>query len=79
MTSVEISITAGKDQVGETWLWQLGRNFNVQVNLKKANIDDDFGWVLIELTGPIEDIQRATAWLMTTGMHIEAQKRAVHA
>ena len=79
MTSVDINISAGKDQVGEPWLWQLGKNFNVQVNVKKANVDEDFGWVQVELTGPVEDIQRATAWLMTTGMHIEALRRAVGA
>ena len=79
MTSVDINITAGKEQVGEPWLWKLGRNFNLQVNLRKANIDDDYGWVQVELTGPIEEIQRATAWLMTTGMHVEALQRAVGA
>ena len=79
MTRVDINITAGKDQVGEPWLWQLSRNFNVQVTINKANIDDDFGWAQIELMGPVEDVQRATAWLMTTGMHIEAQQRAVQA
>lgn len=79
MTEVDINITAGKDHVGEPWLWMLGKQFNVKVTLKKANIDDDFGWAQIELAGPLEDVQRATAWLMTTGMHVEAQQRAVGA
>jgi len=29
--------------------------------------------------GPVEEIQRATAWLMTTGLHVEALQRAVGA
>jgi ABC-type methionine transport system ATPase subunit len=77
MESVAIDITAGAEQVGQPWIWQLARNFNVRVNILKANIDEDFGWMQVELEGPVEDIQRATAWLMTTGMHIEAQKRAL--
>jgi ABC-type methionine transport system ATPase subunit len=77
MDRVDINITAGKDQVNQPWVWQIARNFNVKVNIKKANIDEDYGWMQIELEGPVEDIQRATAWLMTTGMHIEAQQRAV--
>ncbi|HVL39427.1 MAG TPA: NIL domain-containing protein [Fimbriimonadaceae bacterium] len=79
MASVDINITAGREGVGEPWLWRLGREFNVKVNIKKANIDTDFGWVQVELQGPIEEIQRATAWLMTTGLHVEAQQRAVGA
>lgn len=77
MESVAINITASKEQVNQPWIWQLGRNFNVKVNILKANIDEDFGWMQIELEGPVEDIQRATAWLMTTGMHIEALTRAL--
>lgn len=79
MTRVELNITAGKDQVTEPWIWRLSRDFEVRVNVRKANIDTDYGWVHLELEGPVEAIQRATAWLMTTGLHVEAQQRAVGA
>ncbi|MFQ3588162.1 MAG: NIL domain-containing protein [Fimbriimonadaceae bacterium] len=79
MTKVEIHITAGQESVGRPWIWQLSREFGVKVNIVRANIDSDYGWVSLELEGPIEEIQRATAWLMTTGLHVEAQQRAVGA
>jgi L-aspartate semialdehyde sulfurtransferase ferredoxin len=79
MTKVEINITAGKDHVGQPWLWRLSREFNCKLTMKRASIDADYGWVQIELEGPVEEIQRATAWLMTTGMHVEATQRAVGA
>ncbi|AIE87496.1 NIL domain-containing protein [Fimbriimonas ginsengisoli] len=79
MASVDVNITAGKEQVGEPWIWRLSRDFPVRVNIKKANVDTDYGWMQLELEGPIEEIQRATAWLMTTGLHVEALQRAVGA
>jgi len=80
MTQVDINITAGKDSVGEPWVWRLSKEFsNLKVTIKKANIDVDYGWVQLELEGPVEEIQRATAWLMTTGLHVEALQRAVGA
>lgn len=79
MTTVDLHITAGQEHVGTPWLWRLGREFDVKINVKKANVDSDYGWMQVELEGPVEEIQRATAWLMTTGMHIEAQQRAVGA
>ena len=79
MERVDLNITAGKDAVSEPWIWRIARDFNVRVNVKKANIDTDYGWAQVELEGPIEEIQRATAWLMTTGLHVEAQQRAVGA
>jgi ABC-type methionine transport system ATPase subunit len=79
MATVDINVTAGKEQVREPWVWQLSKEFNVKVNIRQANVDTDFGWMQLELEGPIEEIQRATAWLMTTGLHVEAQQRAVGA
>lgn len=79
MNNVDIKIVAGATAIGEPWLWRLSREYELKVNLVKANIDTDFGWALVNLEGPDEEIQRATAWLMTTGMHIEAQERALGA
>ncbi|MCB8933459.1 MAG: NIL domain-containing protein [Fimbriimonadaceae bacterium] len=79
MAIVDVNITAGKETVGEPWMWRLSREFEVRVTIKKANIDADYGWAQIELEGPVEEIQRATSWLMTTGLHVEAQQRAVGA
>ncbi len=77
MTQVELSITANGEQAAVPLLWKLGRDFNVQVNILRASVDTDAAWAQIELMGPVEDIQRATAWLMTTGAHVEASQRAV--
>ena len=79
MTHVDLNVTAGRDQVGDPWLWRLCREFNLKVNVRRANVDLDFGWLLLELEGPVEEIQRATAFLMTTGLHVEATQRAVGA
>ena len=79
MAQVEVNIAAGREQVGEPWIWRLSREFNVKVNIRKANVDSDFAVMLVELDGPIEEIQRATAWLMTTGLRVEALQRAVGA
>lgn len=79
METVDVMITARKEAVARPWLWQVGKEFGVKVNIVKANIDSDYGWAHIQLEGPVEEIQRATAWLMTTGLHVEAQQRAVGA
>ncbi len=76
MAEVDINLTARDAQVSEPWIWRLSRDFEVRVTIVKANIDQDFGWAQIHLEGPLEEIQRATAWLMTTGMHVDALQRS---
>lgn len=79
MTQVDVNLTATKQTVGEPWIWKLSRDFNVKAIIKKATVDEDHGWMQITLEGEVEEIQRAIAWLMTTGLHVEAQQRAVGA
>lgn len=79
LEKVTINLSAGKEQVKEPWVWRLSRDFNVMVRIIKANVDEDFGWIQIELEGPLEEIQRATAWLHTTGLHVDPIQRSVGA
>jgi len=79
MQSVDIRLTARDAQAKEPWIWRLCKEFDVRVYIEKANVDSDFGTMQIRLEGPVEEIQRATAWLMTTGMHVDALQRSVTA
>ena len=79
MDKVIVNLTGGKEQVGEGWIWRLSRDFNLKVNILKANVDEDYGWMQIALEGPLEEIQRATAWLHTTGLHVDPLQRSVGA
>ncbi len=79
MASVDVNLTAKGEQTGEAWIWRLAREFDIKVSIVKATIDEDFGWAKVRLEGPVEEIQRAISWLMTTGMHVEAEQRSVGA
>lgn len=79
MTSVDINITARGAQVSEPWIWRLSREFETKVTIVKASVDEDYGWMQIRLEGAVEEVQRATSWLMTTGMHIDALQRSLGA
>ncbi|MBS1718165.1 MAG: NIL domain-containing protein [Armatimonadetes bacterium] len=78
MTTVDLSIVAREENAQSPWLWKLSREFpNLKFNIVRANIDSDFATVELQLIGAVEEIQRATSWLMTTGMSIEAKQRAM--
>ncbi|MFN7171736.1 MAG: NIL domain-containing protein [Fimbriimonadaceae bacterium] len=79
MESVVINIAGSSQAFHTPWISRLSRDFALNVVILKANVDPDMGWVQIGVEGTVEDIQRATAWLMTTGMHIESLSRALGA
>jgi len=76
---IVVNIAAQKEQTQEPWIWRLSRDFNLRVNILKANVDEDFGWMQVALEGPLEEVQRAIAWLHTTGLHVDPLQRSVGA
>ncbi|MCG9895136.1 MAG: NIL domain-containing protein [Fimbriimonadaceae bacterium] len=79
MAQVDVHITARDEQVDKPWIWRLSRDFNLVVNIVRANVDADMGWIHLRLDGPVEEIQRATAFLNQSGMHVDAKQRSVQA
>jgi ABC-type methionine transport system ATPase subunit len=79
MPKVDVTLIASGASVNEPWISRICNDFRVEVNIKKATVDTDYGWMHLELVGPVEEIQRAIAWLMTTGLHVESEQRAVGA
>lgn len=80
MTTVHMKIASvAPEQASQPWIHRLITQFDVTLNILQANIDEDFGWAFVQLTGTVEEIQRATAWLHTTGLHVEPVERSVSA
>ena len=77
MATVDVTITARGGQVDQPIIWRLAREFDVQENVTKANVDANYAIATLRLEGELEEVQRATAWLMTTGLHVEAEQRSV--
>jgi hypothetical protein len=59
-------------------LYRLGKDFHVVVNIDRAEFDDEEGgYVEIAISGRLDDVQRAIAYLHTTGLHIYPRQRSV--
>jgi hypothetical protein len=59
-------------------LYRVGKDFNVVVNIERAAFDDEEGGsVDVTLSGPLGEIQRAIAYLHTTGLHVNPRQRSV--
>lgn len=74
--TVEIS-TRNPGQVNEPILNRLAKNFDVVTNIRRAQITEDYGFVEVDIEGPLEEVQRAVSWLHSTGLNVDAKQRSV--
>lgn len=57
--------------VREPVLARLSKSFAVEANIRRANVEDDSGWIVCELGGDHDELDRALAWLSETGVRVE--------
>jgi hypothetical protein len=57
--------------VGEPVIHQLGTRFAVVTNLRRADVSRDEGWVVLEVDGDLEEIDRGLAWVAERGVRVD--------
>lgn len=59
-------------------LYRIGKDYNVVVNIERAAFDtEEGGYVDVALGGDLIDVQRAIAYLHTTGLSVNPKQRSV--
>ena len=59
-------------------LYRISRDYDVVVNLERAEFDEEEGGSLeITISGVLNHVQRAISYLHTTGIHVNPRQRSV--
>lgn len=71
MAKRQVVFTFPEEHVREPIIYTLGHQFQVTTNIRRASISDDKGWVVMELEGDQEEIERGIAWATARGVRVE--------
>jgi len=69
--SVRIKLIFPEQLVREPIIAKMVREFDVEPNIRRASVEDHYGWIILELNGQAADIDSAIAWLGTVGVTVE--------
>ncbi len=56
MAKQRVKFTFVQELIKEPVIWRLGRDFNLVTNIRRADVTEDRGWVVLELEGEMEEI-----------------------
>ena len=59
MTSLRFHIRFPENKIKEPIIYQIGHEFRVVTNVRRADVRETTGWMDLELTGETEEIERA--------------------
>lgn len=71
MAIKRVRFTFPEEQIKEPVIYRIGHEFNVVTNVRMADVDEKTGWVLLELEGEPQEIQRAIAWAQEHGVRVD--------
>ncbi len=71
MATVRYKFTFPSDLIQEPVIWKLGREFEVVTNIRRANVVEDSGWVILELDGEHDEIEKGVSWVTSRGVRVD--------
>ena len=71
MTEVRVKLTFPEELVREPLIARLVRRYDVEPNIRRANVDEHEGWIVCEVAGEPAKIDDALAWLRDTGVRVD--------
>ena len=71
MTKRRVMFTFPPEMIKEPVIYTLGCQFRVVTNIRRADVSDDRGWVLLELEGEDKDMDEGIAWVTSRGVRVD--------
>ena len=71
MSKQRVKFTFPTTMVKEPVIYRLGHDFNVVTNIRRADVREEMGWVVLELEGEDSEIERGLQWVGSTGVRVD--------
>lgn len=77
MAKMRVTLTFPPERIKDPVIYRLAKEFNVVTNIRRADVTATHGWVMLELEGREEDLERGVAWLREIGIQVDPIERDV--
>jgi len=71
MGKQRVKFTFPRDLIKEPLIYQLGHKFQVVTNIRRADVREEMGWVVLELEGEESEIRRGLEWVRGVGVRVD--------
>jgi ABC-type methionine transport system ATPase subunit len=71
MGKQRVKFTFEEELVKQPVIYELGRKFEIVTNIRRADVGEEVGWVVLELDGEETEIKRGLEWVISTGVRVD--------
>jgi ABC-type methionine transport system ATPase subunit len=66
-----VMFSFNEEQIREPIIHNLGQQFNIITNIRRADLSENEGWIVLELEGDENDIEQGIAWVTSKGVRVD--------
>ncbi len=71
MAKRQVMFTFPEELIKEPIIHNLSQQFKVVTNIRRADISEHKGWVVLELEGEENDIEQGLTWVTSRGVRVD--------
>ena len=71
MVTKRVKFTFPQELIKEPVIYKLGVDFGIVTNIRRADIRDDMGGVVLELEGESDVVDEGLEWVISTGVRVD--------
>jgi ABC-type methionine transport system ATPase subunit len=71
MAKRQLMFTFPRKLIKEPIIYELSHKFEVLTNIRRADVTEDRGWVVLELEGEDKEIDAGVAWVKEKGVRVD--------
>jgi L-aspartate semialdehyde sulfurtransferase ferredoxin len=71
MATRRVMFTFPPERIREPIIFRLGQRFGVVTNIRRADVSEEKGWVILEVEGSEDDIEMGMAWVTARGVRVD--------
>jgi len=71
MAKRQVMFTFPQELIREPIIYSLGQQFKIVTNIRRADVTENRGWVMLELEGEERDIEQGIAWVTSKGVRVD--------
>ncbi len=71
MKALKVRLSFPTDKITEPIIYNIGHKYNVVTNIRRANVTEETGWVILEMQATAEHLELAIDYLKNINVQVE--------
>lgn len=71
MAKRRVMLSYTEETIAEPIIYTISQQFNLVANIRRADLGEDRGWIIVDFEGKQKNIDEAISWAISRGVRVD--------